>query len=228
MTGKPLYKVPAGSQLVLDGRQWLVTGRDEDGYSVEGVEDGECLTLLYFRVDQAIRDRDCDVIKPADAERRAALLQYTGGFELMEQLPDDAQTFVRGRLALVLAMDELESEGCKLTQVNTSQGGCFRSKMVTRAKEFAPDIKFLEKKNRRGGKMTTGFECPQGRTLAKYQSLYHQYGRNPVVLMDRDHLKGRRESRLSQLQEQFIDYVIALWHDTRKPKLAPLVAGAMT
>ena len=78
----PLFKVPTGSHLVLDGRPWRVTGKDRDGYAVEGLEDGECLTLAFARVDQAIRAGSCEVTTPAEEEKRRALLGFTGGYEV--------------------------------------------------------------------------------------------------------------------------------------------------
>ncbi|MFX0546659.1 hypothetical protein ACEWPL_014040 [Roseovarius sp. S1116L3] len=64
---------------------------------------------------------------------------------------------------------------------------------------------------------------PEGRTLKKYQKIYHEFGRNPIVLMDREHLKGNRTRRMSLFQETFIDHVISLWNDRRLPKLAPFL-----
>ena len=111
MTSTPLFKVPTGSRLVLDGRPWLVTEKDEDGYFVEGIEDGECLTLSFSRVDQSIREGNCEVSKPADEEKRKALLAFTGGFELFEQLPEEQQDIVRARLSAVLAVLQMEGRG---------------------------------------------------------------------------------------------------------------------
>ena len=135
MTSTPLYKVPSGSRLVLEGRHWLVTGREEHGYAVEGVEDGECLTLSYDRVDSAIKERVCEIIKPADAEVREALIKFTGGIEIFEQLSGEQQDTVRARLAIVMAMDELEAEGLRLTQRSISEKGAYRSVLLKRATE---------------------------------------------------------------------------------------------
>ncbi|SLN26337.1 Integrase core domain protein [Roseivivax jejudonensis] len=224
MTSTPLYKVPSGSRLVLEGRHWLVTGREEYGYAVEGVEDGECLTLSYARVDSAIKERVCEVIKPADAEVREALVKFTGGLEIFEQLSPEQQDTVRARLAIVTAMDELEAEGLRLTQRSISEKGALRSTLLNRATELSKGRKFIEAA--RGGKFKRLFQCPQGRTLARYRQNYHRYGRNPVALIDRDHLKGRPAERLSYLQERFIDYIIEQWNRVEKPTLATLVEDA--
>ncbi|MYM56613.1 integrase catalytic domain-containing protein [Thalassovita mangrovi] len=225
MTLQPLFNIPKGSILHLDGRALLVTVREESGYAVECQESGECFTLSLERVEAAIRARDCEVIQPKDAEKRKALLDYTGGFECMEQLSEETQRIIRARLALVLAMDELRAEGVKLTQRNMSNCGAQRRALLVRADEIAPGHNFL--RTRRGGKLAVGFTVPQGRTLARYHETYHRFEQNAVVLADRDHLKGRREPRLLPWQKRFIDYVLNTWMDKRKPSLAPLVNMAI-
>lgn len=233
MTTGPLFKVPAGSHLVLDGRPWRVTGRDRDGYAVEGLEDGECLTLDFARVDQAIREGACEITTPAEEEKRRALLEFTGGYELVHQLPEEQQDIVRARLPVVLAILEMEAEGWKLTQRAMSRNpvtgtnGPVRKELMRRARAIAQDDGIHG--TARGGRVTASFDWPQGRTLRKYADLYVQYGHNPVVLLDRDHRKGPQgedRQRLSACQEKFIAYVLNLWQSTRKPKLAPLAADA--
>jgi hypothetical protein len=221
MSGAPLYRVPTGSRLVLEGRDWLVTGREENGFAVEGVEDGECLTLSFERVDHAIKNRSCEVIAPSDEERRDALLRYTGGLELVEQLSDEQQKTIRFRLSIVLAMDALEAEGKKITQRSVDTNGVYRHVLLKKASEFHKEGSFLGPT--RGGRVKPGFKVPQGRTLKDYQTTYHEFGKNPIVLMDRDHLKGNRTQRMSDFQETYIEHVISLWNDKRHPKLSALL-----
>lgn len=217
----PLYRVPTGSRLVLDGRDWLVTGREEHGYAVEGVDDGDCLTLSFERVDQAIKDRNCEVITPKDLEKREALLRYTGGLERIEQLPEEQQNHLRHRLSIVLAMDALEAEGKKLTERSINEGGVYRKLLKKKASEIHGGGGFL--KPARGGRVSSSFDMPQGRTLKKYQIRFHQFDDNPLVLMEREHMKGNRVRRMSALQEQYIDHAIRLWQQETQPKLAPLL-----
>ncbi len=224
MSAQPLYNVPKGSILKLDGRELTVSVCEESGYAVQCLDSGECFTLAIDRVDDAIRSRDCEVIKPADAEKRRILLEYTGGIERVEQFPEETQRIVQGRLALVLAQDELREEGEKLTQRTMDKGGKHRRLLLERADGIAPGFNF--RRARRGGKLAAGFDVPQGRTLACYRDVYHRFDRNPVVLADRDHKKGRREPRLCDWQERFISYVVDLWLKPQKPKLAELYAQA--
>lgn len=224
MTSQPLYNIPRGSILQLDGRELTVSVREESGYAVQCAETGECFTLTLERVETAIRNRDCEVIKPADAEKRYALLEYTGGIERVEQFPEETQRIVQGRLALVLAQDALREEGEKLTQRSMDKAGNHRRLVLERADRIAPGFNFL--RTRRGGKLAAGFDVPQGRTLASYHDVYHRFDRNPVVLADRDHKKGRREPRLRDWQERFIAYVLQSWLVPQKPKLADLYAQA--
>ncbi|WP_065322938.1 Mu transposase C-terminal domain-containing protein [Tritonibacter mobilis] len=122
MTSQPLYNIPRGSILQLDGRELTVSVREESGYAVECKETGECFTLSLERVETAIRNRDCEIIKPADVEKRMALLEHTDGLEFVEQLSDKDQRIVQARLALVIAQDELRAEGVKLTQRSMNKG----------------------------------------------------------------------------------------------------------
>ncbi|MCZ4270561.1 Mu transposase C-terminal domain-containing protein [Rhodobacteraceae bacterium G21628-S1] len=224
MTSQPLYNIPKGSILKLDGRELMVSVREESGYTVRCLDSGECFSLTVERVDDAIRERDCEVIKPADAEKRYALLEYTGGIERVEQFPEETQRIVQGRLALVLAQDALREEGEKLTQRSMDKAGKHRRLVLERADRIAPGFNFL--RTRRGGKLAAGFDVPQGRTLASYHDVYHRFDRNPVVLADRDHKKGRREPRLWDWQERFISFVLDCWLVPQKPKLADLYAQA--
>lgn len=217
MSYTPLYRVFIGSHLVLDGRSWRVTGREEDGYIVEGGEDGEYLKLTFERVDQAIKDRNCEVTAPKDLEKRDALLRYTGGRERIEQLSKEQQKTIRSRLSLVLAMDALEAEGHKITQRNISKGGALRQTLLGRASEIHKGENFLGPE--RGGRVKSTFKVPEGRTLKEYQATYHIFDENPIVLMDRDHLKGNRNDRMTTFQRIYIDHVAALWLDPTIPKL---------
>lgn len=221
MSYVPLYRVPTGSRLLLDGRDWLVTGRGENGYAVEGVEDGECLTFSFQRVDQTIKDRNCEVIPPKDIEKRDALLRFTGGLEVFEQLSEEQQRDVRYRLSIVLAIDALEAEGKKVTQRSINTGGALRTVLLKRAAEIHGADVFSGPL--RGGRVTLTFNVPEGRTLKKYHSTYHEFGENPIVLMEREHMKGNRNQRLSPLQEIYIEHVLALRQDPRQFKLADLL-----
>ncbi|QPM90608.1 Mu transposase C-terminal domain-containing protein [Pseudooceanicola algae] len=224
MTTQPLYNIPKGSILKLDGRELMVSVREESGYAVECLESGECFTLPTKRVDDAIRSRDCEVTNPADAEKRRALLAHTGGIERVEQLCEETRSIIQGRLALVLAQDTLRQEGEKLTQRSMDKAGKHRRLLLTRAEGIAPGFNFLG--TRRGGKLASGFDVPQGRTLASYHEVYHRFAQNPVVLADRDHKKGRRSPRLCEWQEVYISYVIEKWMKPQKAKLTTIVNHA--
>lgn len=218
MTSQPLYNIPKGSILKLDGRELTVSVCEESGYAVECKETGVCFTLPLERVETAIQNRECEVIKPAAVEKRKALLEHTDGFECVEQLSKNDRRIVQARLALVIAQDELRAEGVKLTQRSMNKNGKHRRLLMSRAEKISTGHAFLGM--RRGGKLASGFDVPQGRTLASYRDVYHRFDQNPIVLADRDHMKGRREPRLCEWQERFIAYVLNRWHDPRQPKLA--------
>ncbi len=97
-----------------------------------------------------------------------------------------------------------------------SEGRALRE-LKERARVIANDDPLLGAK--RGGRVTVSLDWPQGRTLRKYVDTYLRFGRNSVVLLDRDHMKGPREAkdrqRMSYWQERFISYVLNLWHDER-------------
>ena len=221
MSYVPLYRVLTGARLILDGCDWLVTGIEENGYAVEGVDDGECRSFSFQRVEQAIKDRNCEVIAPKDIEKRDALLRFTGGLEVFEQLSDEQQRDIRYRLAIVLAIDALEAEGKKVTQRSINTGGALRKVLLKKASVIYGADNFSGPS--RGGRVALTFHVPDGRTLKKYQSTFHEFGDNPIVLMEREHMKGNRSRRLSPLQEIFIEHVLALRADPRQVKLKPLL-----
>ncbi|WP_272002859.1 Mu transposase C-terminal domain-containing protein [Roseovarius sp. ZX-A-9] len=206
----------------------MVAGKDPEGYVVEGLDDGECITISYKRVDDAIRAGNCEVISPSQLEAAKRLSDFTGGYTRMAQLPVKEQVDVRKRLILVLAIERLEAEGHKITQ----RFLC-RADIRKRLKDLGDEIggeKGLFSA-RRTGKTEASFEILSGRTLQKYLKLYREYGENPVALMHRENLKGPQgdaRKKLNTFQERFIDYVIKHFLNATKVKLAPLFELAKT
>lgn len=222
MAKKPLYRLPAGSELVLDGRRWRVVGRDPAGYAVEGIDDGECHALSVERVDTAIEVGDARVITPTMAENRKKLIAFTGGIEHVEQLPKDECRDVRARLGLVLAMDHLEASGAKLTQRYLDRRDV-RDRLRSTACELSEDDKLFH--GAYIGNARRPHTIPKGRTLHEMRAVYHEYEQNPVVLMRRNHMKGPQgdaRRKTTDPQERFIDYVLNRYQDVVKPKLAKI------
>lgn len=85
MTARPVYNIPRGSELILDGHRWKVVGVARDDIDVEA-EDGTQSSLTRDRIEEAILASRCEVVTPTAAEKRKALLDYTGGFESVDQL----------------------------------------------------------------------------------------------------------------------------------------------
>ncbi|MEL6692733.1 MAG: transposase family protein, partial [Pseudomonadota bacterium] len=225
MVNAPTYRVPEGSELILDQRRWRVVGKDRDGYAVEGIEDGECLTLSFERVDQSIAAKDAQLITPKMAESKKKLLEYTGGFERIEQLPEQERRDVRARLGLVRAMEQLEEEGSKLTQRFLDRRNV-RQRLRRVATELTDDKNlFLWA---RIGSPSLPHSLPKGRKLQEMHRTFLKFGRNPVVLMRRHHKKGweKGRSRLCLVGERFIDYVLNLFADPKQVQLGPLYEDA--
>lgn len=228
MTHKPLYKVTTGAHLILEDRRWVVVGKDPEGYVVEGPDDGECVTISYKRVDDAIRAGDCEVTSPSQLEAEKRLSDFTGGYTRMAQLPEKEQVDVRKRLILVLAIERLEAEGHKITQRFLGRGD-IRKRLKDLGDEIGGEKGLFSA--RRTGKTEASFEILSGRTLQKYLKLYREYGENPVALMHRENLKGPQgdaRKKLNTFQERFIDYVIKHFLNATKVKLAPLFELAKT
>ncbi|WP_052245282.1 Mu transposase C-terminal domain-containing protein [Halocynthiibacter namhaensis] len=226
MAKHPLFKVLQGSELVLDRRHWRVVGKDRTGYAVEGIGDGECTSLSFERVDDAILKGDCEVITPKLAENKRKLLDYTGGIERPEQLPAQEQRDIRARLGLIHAMDALEKERGKLSQ-NFLKRRDIRRHLRATACELAKDPHLFH--DVYIGSASMPHVLPTGRTLQEMRNRYIEFGRDPIVLMRRHHRKGPpidKRGRLSALQERFIDYVLNLV-DEKQPKLAELYEGAI-
>ncbi|SFQ80075.1 integrase catalytic domain-containing protein [Donghicola eburneus] len=218
MSRAPLYAIPKGSVLKWDGRTLRVAVCEEGSFAVECEDTGECFSLSLEKVEAAIRARDCDVISPRDAAKRKELLNYTGGFEEIEQLPKEKLPSVQAIAVLVLAICEIKSEGIKVTQRSMDKGGEHRQLVLQRAHKLAPQFGFL--RSQRGGKLAEGFVVPQGRTLARYCKVFDQFDGNLVVLADRDHLKGSRAPRLVAWQQRFVKKVIDRCLRETKPSIS--------
>ncbi len=225
MPSKPVYKVPLGSELILDQHRWRVIGKDRDGYAVEGIDDGECLTLTFERVDAALAANDAQLITPKMAENKRRLLEFTGGFERVEQLPEAEQRDIRARLALIRAMEELETEGTKLTHRYLSRGSV-RQRLRQLAIDLAEDKHLFHDVHI--GSASQPHVLPQGRKLQEMWKTFLSFDRNPVVLMRRHHKKGweKGRGRLCLVGERFIDYVLNLFLRETQAKLSLIYEGA--
>lgn len=226
MTTKPIYKIPIGSLLILDRCRWRVVGKDAEGYAVEGIDSDECLTLSFARVNRALAEKDARVITPKAAEKKKALLEFTGGYERIEQLPKDEQRDIRARLGLIHAMEALEADGAKLTQRYLSRRDV-RQDLRKTAEQLAGNPNLFSEA-RLGPKRSRNF-LPQGRKLQEMHKTFLKFDRNPVVLMRRHHKKGWEKgiSRLCAVGERFIDYVLNLFRTPTQVKLAELYKGAI-
>lgn len=220
------YRIPQGSELVLEQRRWRVVGKEADGYAVEGLDDGECLVLPFQRIHDALTVGDGKVITPVMEERLKILLAYTGGFEKVSQLTEDEQRDVRARLGLVRAMDALEAEGRNLTQRHLSRRDV-RQRLRDMAKTLANNPHLFH--GAYIGSAKRPHSLPTGRVLQEMRNTFIKFWREPVVLMRRHHQKGlpeEKRQRLCSTQERFIEYVLNLYMEKRQPKLAPLYEGA--
>ncbi len=222
MDHAPFYKVPAGSELILDHVRWRVVGKDSDGYAVEGLDDGEFTKFSFERVNEAIRLSDCEVITPKQSEKKKRLLAHTGGIAHVSQLSDDEQRDIRARLGLMKAMRELEDQGVKLTQRYLDLPDV-RRKLDQRARNLmgAPNLfqgVYI-------GSARNPHAIPKGRTLQQMYHLYHEFDQEAVVLLRKHHRKGPQgedRCRLTALQEHFIDLVIDAYQKTTQPQLATI------
>ncbi|MFG6533005.1 Mu transposase C-terminal domain-containing protein [Sulfitobacter sp. 1A16787] len=227
MSAPVKYRIPQGSELVLERRRWRVVGKEAHGYAVEGLDDGECLVLPFQRIYDALTVGDGKVITPVMEERIKILLAYTGGFERISQLPESEQRDVRARLGLVRAMETLEAEGNKLTQRYLNRRDV-RQRLRDMAKTVTNDPHLFH--GAYIGSAKRPHSLPTGRVLQEMLNNFIRFWREPVVLMRRHHLKGPPEEtrqRMCPTQERFIDYVLNLYLEERQPKLAPLYEGAI-
>lgn len=216
------YHVPLGSELVLDHVRWRVVGRDGDGYAVEGLDDGECCTLQFDRVIEAIKVGDCQVITPAMSEKRKKLLEYTGGIEHVSQLPADEQRDIQARKGLVLAMEALETDGANLTQRYLDRRDV-RAALKTSACILMGDRHLFH--NAYIGNPRDPHAVPKGRTLQEMFLRFKEHGREAIVLLRKHHAKGPQgeaRRKLDMLQEWFITLVLDTYQKLTKPLLATI------
>jgi hypothetical protein len=221
------YKIPQGSELVLERHRWRVVGKDTRGYAVESLEDGNCIVLPFERVTRALTVGDAEVITPVMSERRKKLLAYTGGLEKVSQLPEQEQRDVRARLAIICAMDEMAAEGCRLTQRHLDRRDV-KQRLRERGKALSNNPHIFHDVHI--GNAKHPHSLPSGRILQEMRETFIEYGREPIVLMRRHKLKGpqnEKRQRLSATQERFIDYVLDQYLDTTQPRLGDVYVGAM-
>lgn len=220
------YKIPQGSELVLERHRWRVVGKDTRGYAVESLEDGNCIVLPFERVTKALTVGDAEVITPVMSERRKKLLAYTGGLEKVSQLPEQEQRDVRARLAIICAMDEMAAEGRKLTQRHLDRRDV-KQRLRERGKALSNNPHIFHDVHI--GNAKHPHSLPSGRILQEMRETFIEYGREPIVLMRRHNLKGpqnEKRQRLSATQERFIDYVLNLFLHPTQPPLAELYEGS--
>ena len=217
-----------GSTLDLEGVRWSVTGKDHGKVFVESLESGEIAQFSLDWLRKKIEDFSCRVVTPLEEAKREELREYTGGVDRLEQIKcKDERLNVRAKLCVVLAIEELENEGYKMTHRYLSTDGV-RTRIIRAGKELAGDKDIFKKT--KIGSTHSPWDLPQGRTLADWLETYRYFGRNEVVLMNRHHMKGprgRKRCKLSGAQVRFVRYLLAIWTRVRKPKLAPLYRKAM-
>ncbi|MBT0780841.1 DDE-type integrase/transposase/recombinase [Paracoccus sp. pheM1] len=211
--------------MILDGHRWKVVGVARDDIDVEA-EDGTQSSLTRDRVEEAILASRCEVVTPADAENRKALLDYTGGFERLDQLTTEQQALVRDRQLLMRALTHLEASGQKLTQRHLDHRDT-----VSEIRRLAHRI--LEDEHgysaERARRQVADLKIMRGRTLQEDFRLYQRFDGNPVALMDRHHMKGPQgeaRKKLDPFQERFIRYVLEHWLKPVQVKVASLLRMA--
>ncbi|MBT52695.1 MAG: hypothetical protein CMF72_04690 [Mameliella sp.] len=228
MIGRPQYKIPVGSTLDLDDVRWSVTGKDQGKVFVVNLESGEISKFSLAWLQKKIEDFSCKVKTPLEEAKREELLQYTGGFDRLENIKSKEERLnIRARLSVVLAIEELEKEGFKTTHRFLSTDGV-RARLLEDAIAFSGDRHIFNKA--KIGSTNSPWDLPKGRTLADWLATYCYFDRNEVVLMSRHHMKGpkgQERCKLSKPQLRFIQYVLSIWLRVRKPKLAPLYRKAM-
>lgn len=222
---RPVYNIPRGSELILDGHRWKVVGAARDVIDVE-TEDGTQSCLTRDRIEDAIIAGRCEVVTPADAEKRKALLEYTGGFERVDQLTTDQHSLVRDRQLVMRAIIRLEDTGQKLTQRYLDHRDTVAEIRRLARRILEDEHGYTPERARRRVAYLT---IMRGRTLQEDLHLYHRFDRNPVALMDRHHLKGPQgdaRNKLDRFQEGFVRYVLEHWLKPAQVKIAPLLRAA--
>lgn len=221
MTTRYVYNIPRGSELILDGRHWKVVAVTRDDIDVESGT-SESTTLTRQRVEEAIRAGRCEVVAPAELESRKSLLDYTGGFERIKQLTKDQQALVRDRQLIMRAMIRLEESGEKLTQRYLDHRDTVAKIRGLARRILEDEHKYSPEGARR---RVADIRIMRGRTLQEDLRCYRLYGCNPVVLMDRHHMKGPQgeaRKKLDCFQEGFIRYFIHHWLKPVQAKVASL------
>jgi putative transposase len=231
MKSKPLYHIPIGTELTLDNHTWSVVAKDLNGYIVEGADCDQTL-LTFERVESAIKSGTCEIVTRSEKEDRRRLLDFTGGFARLDQLPEAEQRNARARQGLMLAMEQMEAEGQKLTHRYLDQL-IVRKSLYSRALEISGNQRLFEGVEigpTRASATEPATIVPKGRTLANCLRDYVSFNRNPVVLINRHNKKGSHDPekacKLTEWQIKFVKYVMAHFAKPQKPNLAKIYRDA--
>ena len=218
----PRYRIPPGSEITLLGRPMVVTGQDEQGYTVVGSEDGASTVVSYAKLVEHFKlpGATIDTALPLTGGRAKDRL---GGFATSVALSEEQLRIGRFHCALC---EGVRAYRAKL-RIDHGDPDLYLSERMADVPEARKFIaRFAEQvfgepirlRPDRGGK-AKGMIIYKGKTLIKYFKAYESLEPNELpidALVPLDHLKGNQTPRIYfQLRELMTEAWEKIGFDTR-------------
>lgn len=212
---KPNYTIEDRTQLILAGQTRTIDRRDDGNYDVFNEAAGTHCVWNLNEVLNFLRMPGVAAKELIQSVSGAAARLRDGHRFHKENLSPAARDQIDFLKALILGVDEVESQGIRIYQAALD-----KEEVVLRVIKFAEKIytakpiiwlpdKKAKVRGRSGGKVQF---VPGGRTIWKHRENYRASGCNEIVLADKNYLKGNRtnhgvEPRMRELVRQAIEEV---------------------
>ncbi len=202
MTIPPRYNFPLGTEITLSYRPMVVSGINENGYSMVNRDDGSVTVESFDRLVEYLRmpGANIDLLQPLTGGRSK---QRLGGYESVKSLKSEEQKALgRFHLAMCEAVDIYVSR-CR--QEDPNYVPSIRKLGTEPARNSIAKLtgtllgKPVYAKPPRAGEKLKGQLLYQGRTICEYYNTYKDLDPNErcaEALIPALHMRGNRSSRL--------------------------------
>lgn len=227
MTFVPRYNFAPGTEITLFERPMVVTGHDETGYRVTGLDDGIVTVLPHMKFIEYLKQPGAgiDTDLPGTGAR---LRQRLGGYVTAEALSEDQREKAQIHLAMCRALEAYRDK-LRLERGNPNLELSDRLVDRNEARKFIATVtstisgKKVSVHPARGGR-SNDFQIYHGRTMMKYYRFYKDLepGESPLdALVTLDHLRGNRDGRIcDRLRDLMTEAWEAVGLDLKQPAVS--------
>lgn len=213
----PNYVIPTGMDISIDGARQNIFATSDGCYRLEGQT--RPTSVLHYKELVSLLKRPDAWSTGANLSPSCTLARLrAGGRFCVEQLSDNLKDQVDFRRALCIAIDQMASEGVKITRgslskpVNRKRIRDIASKIYT-ARPIDVGL--------RGGSTRTVAIMPKAKTLIAYRKRFQESGYDEMVLADQTWLRGNRTRRIcSKNHELILTAIDDIFLDLKQPGAA--------